>query len=121
MKPTELERFRTLLTDLRSRLTTEVGHIVSEVAEELRPTGDLSNVPIHNADRAGETLAADLAVVQNEQALIEAVDAALARIAAGTYGVCQNCGLQISAARLEALPHAAVCVACARAGAREPI
>lgn len=38
---------------------------------------------------------------------------ALARIDAGTYGVCQSCGRPIAAGRLEARPFAALCIACA--------
>lgn len=45
---------------------------------------------------------------------ISAIDRALARIAAGSYGVCAGCGEPIPAARLAALPVADRCVACAR-------
>ena len=41
------------------------------------------------------------------------VDAALERVAAGTYGVCVVCGRAIPAARLEARPFATTCVGCA--------
>lgn len=41
------------------------------------------------------------------------VDAALERVAAGTYGVCVVCGRAIPAARLEARPFATRCVDCA--------
>lgn len=41
------------------------------------------------------------------------IDDALARLDAGTYGVCAECGLPIPAARLEARPFATYCVACA--------
>lgn len=41
------------------------------------------------------------------------IDAALARIAAGTYGACERCGNEIGAARLEALPSARWCLECA--------
>ncbi|WP_408899386.1 TraR/DksA family transcriptional regulator [Nocardioides sp. R1-1] len=41
------------------------------------------------------------------------VDAALARLDAGTYGVCERCGEPIASARLEARPSARRCVACA--------
>jgi DnaK suppressor protein len=43
---------------------------------------------------------------------IEEIDAALDRIAAGTYGVCVSCGASIPAERLEFRPRAATCVAC---------
>ena len=41
------------------------------------------------------------------------IDAALARIKNGTYGDCAGCGCKISAERLEAVPHAALCRNCA--------
>jgi|SRR6056297_2509630 len=44
---------------------------------------------------------------------IRAIDAALARIEDGSYGICIRCGSDISPKRLEALPTAAVCRACA--------
>ena len=45
---------------------------------------------------------------------IEDIDAALERIAAGTYGVCTYCGGAIPAERLEFRPFAAGCVSCQR-------
>ena len=41
------------------------------------------------------------------------VDAALRRVDAGTYGVCERCGQPIAAARLDARPFARYCMACA--------
>src|SRR5215218_1382736 len=46
------------------------------------------------------------------QRTIEEIDAALDRIAAGTYGICVGCGTSIPAERLEFRPRAATCVAC---------
>ena len=43
---------------------------------------------------------------------MEAIQAALARIDARTYGICETCGETISAARLTAMPTARRCVAC---------
>ncbi|MDA2979797.1 MAG: TraR/DksA C4-type zinc finger protein [Actinomycetota bacterium] len=45
---------------------------------------------------------------------IKAIDAALLRIAAGTYGVCEICGSVIPDERLEARPSSLRCVHCAR-------
>ena len=43
---------------------------------------------------------------------LQAIDAALDRIAAGTFGTCAKCGGPIAAARLAAVPHAALCQEC---------
>lgn len=45
---------------------------------------------------------------------IAAIDAAIARLEAGSYGICAKCGEEIAEARLEALPTAALCISCAR-------
>ena len=54
----------------------------------------------------------EFALGERETAHLAAVEAALARIEAGTYGECTDCGAQITAARLHATPEAARCVHC---------
>ena len=44
---------------------------------------------------------------------LEEIAAALARLDAGTYGECMECGDTIPAGRLKALPYATLCVSCA--------
>jgi DnaK suppressor protein len=46
---------------------------------------------------------------------IQEIDAALDRIAAGTYGVCVHCGAAIPEERLEFRPFASGCVSCQQA------
>lgn len=43
------------------------------------------------------------------------VEAALQKVEAGTYGVCESCGKAIQPARLEAFPSARLCIDCASA------
>lgn len=45
---------------------------------------------------------------------LRAIDAALGRIAAGTFGECVRCGEEIAPERLEVVPHAPLCANCAR-------
>ncbi len=54
----------------------------------------------------------EFALDERETAELAQVDAALKRIAQGTYGQCLDCGVEIPAARLRAAPEAARCVAC---------
>ena len=56
----------------------------------------------------------DLALGDHSRQALGAVDAALGRLDAGTYGTCTSCGKQIGAERLEALPAAALCIDCQR-------
>jgi DnaK suppressor protein len=63
---------------------------------------DSSQVTTERAE--AERLAAELRDALDE------VDAALARLRDGTYGICQACGKPIGAARLEAMPAARFCI-----------
>ncbi len=44
---------------------------------------------------------------------ITQIDAALARVDAGDYGICRDCGLEIDPRRLDAVPYALLCTECA--------
>ncbi|WP_323791272.1 TraR/DksA family transcriptional regulator [Nocardioides sp.] len=54
-------------------------------------------------------------VVRLAQQHLAEVDAALARVAAGTYGRCEECEEPIGEGRLEARPAARTCISCASA------
>jgi RNA polymerase-binding protein DksA len=56
----------------------------------------------------------DLALRERNQHQLAAIEAALARLEAGTYGSCVRCGNAIAPERLEALPSAAHCIDCQR-------
>jgi DnaK suppressor protein len=70
-------------------------------------------------DPEGSTIAFERsqvdALVQQAKHHLDEVEAAAARIADGTYGVCETCGRPIPAERLEARPVARTCVGCAPA------
>lgn len=57
---------------------------------------------------------ATTATARSIHSSIQAIDRALLKLEEGTYGVCDNCGADISAQRLEALPASSHCVDCAR-------
>jgi DnaK suppressor protein len=67
-----------------------------------------------DGDRANISLARELHLGQKsrDRALLSAVDAALKRISEGTFGECLNCGQEINAKRLEALPWVRYCITC---------
>ncbi len=54
----------------------------------------------------------DSALFERLEGTLEQVEAALQRIKDGSYGKCALCGKDISTARLEALPHAELCIDC---------
>lgn len=53
-----------------------------------------------------------IGIIDNLHDLLEDVDAALEKIQAGTYGTCEDCGEEISSARMEFRPTSRYCVAC---------
>lgn len=57
-----------------------------------------------------------LVVAGEVRTRIDEIDLALARMAAGTYGVCDDCHHPIAEARLDAMPEAIRCVGCKSAG-----
>jgi RNA polymerase-binding transcription factor DksA len=56
----------------------------------------------------------DLALRDHNAQHLEAVEAAIARLDAGTYGTCLRCRRPIAPERLDALPWAAYCIECQR-------
>lgn len=55
------------------------------------------------------------ALIEQATATVTGLDGALARIADGSYGTCEQCGQRIASERLEARPAAQTCIACASA------
>jgi DnaK suppressor protein len=77
-------------------------------------TGELTSIDQHPADSGTNLADADReeASVEILHAQQERVREALARVDAGTYGRCLNCGSELPDERLEARPDAARCVNC---------
>jgi len=100
------------IEDRRAVLAAEIRRTAARARDET-----WSEVAGEVHDRADESLAdlvsdLDLAEVKRDLAEVRALEAARARIADGTYGVCADCGADIPAARLHAQPAALRCIAC---------
>ena len=69
-------------------------------------------------DPEGSTIAFERsqlgALIEQARSHVREVEAAQARLAEGTYGVCESCGGSIAPGRLEARPTARRCIDCAR-------
>ncbi len=126
MKKRDLEQYRKQLVKIRDRL---LGDVMTVTEQARQPSGgqgesELSNAPLHLADMGTEEYLHDLnaTLLENEEQLTADVRAALARIEAGTFGVCDNCNQDIANVRLQAMPFAKHCVVCAEAIDRsEPV
>jgi len=66
------------------------------------------------ADRAANSYTKEFlfSVSNNERQVLNMVETALQRIREGTFGECVNCGNEINAKRLEAVPWTRYCIAC---------
>ncbi len=119
MKEEELQTFREMLSDLRKRLSDNVSQMQDDALRESgRNATELSDMPMeHLADRASDTFAKDLmiGILQNSEAEIVDIDAAIDKIDEGTYGQCEECGGEIKKARLKAIPFARLCIDCKEA------
>ena len=82
------------------------------LAEGAGESSEISHSDQHPGDTAGELTDADnqTALLENVAGQKAQVVAALARLDAGTYGTCTDCGETIPAARLEIRPEAARCI-----------
>jgi RNA polymerase-binding protein DksA len=102
----ELEHFRDLLIEKRREI---VGDMSSMEREALRSGGGgLSSLPVHMADMGTDNYEQEftLGLVEKDRNLLREINAALAKIQNGTYGLCEGTGNPISKARLEAQPWA---------------
>jgi DnaK suppressor protein len=98
------------LRSARSRLAALTGDFEAMVAASRDSNADDEHDP-EGATIAFERQQVDSLIRQTETHLRE-IEAALARLDAGEYGVCERCGRRIAAARLEARPTARTCLAC---------
>lgn len=114
MQATEVERYKQTLLALRKRVSGEVSSVAEGLREEVNQAGNESAAPVHLADQAPSGIDADVHVLETEQSMLRDIEDALNRIGDGTFGLCTECGSEIAAKRLQALPHAPLCITCAR-------
>jgi DnaK suppressor protein len=117
MNAKQIETYRQKLIELAENLTRSLerrrAEVLPPVEEEAGPS-DVPTRPEGAAVDAGEQ-EVETAVLTSEEEELDEVNAALDRIAAGTYGRCGTCGRAVSRPRLDAAPYARRCIRCARA------
>lgn len=102
--------FSALLQAQRQQLLGEVRDKIAASGEGL---GFANQSKITDDDALADTAAdMDVAMVIRESRELQDIEAALARIAAGGYGICADCGDDIGRARLQAYPTARRCLPC---------
>src|SRR5512137_1906432 len=106
--PISYDRLKLALLTEQATLTKELAELQSTIKEEG------VGYSTHPADEgtAAFDQARDLAVQVSAEQTLKLVNDALERFENGTYGLCLDCGQEIDAARLKAIPYAPVCLSC---------
>ena len=105
MSPQQLEYFRQKLLNWRAELLQESENTISHLKEENWQEPDINDRASLETDAALELRTRD-----RYRKLVNKIDSALARVADGTYGYCDETGEEIGLFRLEARPIATLTV-----------
>lgn len=111
----DLKHFEERLLEERKKLSGQLGYLEKTMAQTQRDAGgDLSAYSFHMADMGTDAMEREKAFLfaSAEGRLLYSVDEALRRLYRGEYGLCQSCGKEIGKPRLDAIPHASLCVTC---------
>lgn len=108
------QRLRVALETKRRELVAEIERQVGirfgdDLAQRVDPSIEIGDraTNVHGED-------VDLGVLERKRAIVLEIDGALARLRAGSYGECEECGEPIDEERLAVLPFTPHCVDCRR-------
>lgn len=105
---TKLLSIKKKLLKQRQELLTEAEHTLNnKISTEKESFPDPTDQAVAELDNNFV-----LRLRGREQKLLKKIDEAISRIDGGTYGVCEECGGQISVKRLEARPVTTLCIEC---------
>ena len=106
--PDKFRRYYRLLLELRRHVLTQLGEHTEEtlLKSAKDDSGDLSGYGQHMADAGTDTFDRDfaLSLVSSEQEALSEIEAAIKRVHAGTYGICESTQKPIAKERLLAVP-----------------
>lgn len=116
MSSIDTKRFREALLGERKRIAAALENLKNENPGTIEDeTGEeMSDQHLADTATAMHDRELDYGLTENEEEILNAIDAALQRMEDGTYGTCTSCGKPIGEERLEALPWAELCIDCAK-------
>ena len=117
MKKKQLAHLEKRLLEERARVMKELGNYDEQFSGTLQSSdGDLSSYSFHMADQGTDAMEREkqFLFASKEGRYLWHVNEALRRLYAnpGDFGKCHECGDEISFERLDALPHARLCIKC---------
>ena len=113
----QLKHLETLLLEERARVMKELGFYDESFNASLQNSdGDLSSYSFHMADQGTDAMEREkqFLFASKEGRYLWHVNQALQRLykSPETFGHCITCGTELAFERLDALPHARLCIAC---------
>ena len=113
----QLAHFEKRLLEERARAMKELGHYDESFNATLQASdGDLSSYSFHMADQGTDAMEREKAflMASKEGRFLFHLNMALRRLytTPEKYGKCETCGSDIGYDRLDALPHARLCISC---------
>jgi len=116
MRKRDIERFKKVLLEMKEILEKEWETFEKEkLSQNLRDQlGQVTSFRTHPADMGSITDEQESAflLAGREHLILDAIDQALLRVEAGTFGKCRMCGKAIEVERLCAVPYTEYCLAC---------
>ncbi|MGW8889865.1 TraR/DksA family transcriptional regulator [Streptomyces sp. NPDC055749] len=106
----EVDEARAGLSSEVMRLRSELEASGAALAGLMRDSGDGAGDDDADTGTKNITREHELSLAANAQEMLEQSERALARLDAGTYGLCEVCGKPIGKARMQAFPRATLCV-----------
>jgi RNA polymerase-binding protein DksA len=109
-------QFRDLLQAERLKVLEAIEYLHAENPGSLKDETEESTLDNHLADTATVTLdrEIDYTLEENSEQVLKAIDRALMKIEAGSFGTCETCGRPIAEERLAAIPYVTQCIDCKR-------
>ncbi|MFB7530471.1 TraR/DksA family transcriptional regulator [Streptomyces sp. NPDC056178] len=108
--PEEVEAARSVLSSEIDRLRSELEAASAALAGLMRDSGDGAGDDEADTGTKNITREHEMSLAANAQEMLDQTERALARLDAGTYGLCEVCGNPIGKARMQAFPRATLCV-----------
>lgn len=111
----DLPHFRKLIEEKRLTIFRELGYLEESSLKTLEEySGDSSTYSLHMADQGTDAQEREKAFLfaSRENKFLGHLNRAIERMDEGVYGLCAECQQPIQYKRLEAVPHATLCIEC---------
>lgn len=108
MRRRDLDKIRKDLLELKGKISSDALEVgdrdLSSDREDLLDSGDVATVELNQSFK--------IRLREREEKLLRKIEAALARIEDGSFGVCEECGEEIEVKRLLVRPVTTLCIDC---------